>query len=133
MAQQSGFKNMSVDELFKARDVIDRLLADKRIELQRNLDQLNRLNGGSVSRGRRAKPSGPPSSLRGKKVPAKFRNPDDASQTWAGRGAVPTWLKGYLSAGRKLEEFAISSVDSSGSSGKKTAVKRKPGRPKKPA
>ena len=32
----------------------------------------------------------------------KYRNPEDPSQTWSGRGRRPAWL-----AGRELEDFAI--------------------------
>jgi DNA-binding protein H-NS len=38
---------------------------------------------------------------------AKYRNPENPSQTWAGRGRKPVWLQMALNAGRKLEEFAI--------------------------
>lgn len=38
---------------------------------------------------------------------AKYRNPDDASQTWAGRGRKPAWLVEKLAEGKSLESFAI--------------------------
>jgi DNA-binding protein H-NS len=38
---------------------------------------------------------------------AKYRNPDDASQTWTGRGRKPNWLVARLKKGQKLESFAI--------------------------
>ena len=40
-------------------------------------------------------------------VAAKYRNPADASQTWAGRGKRPLWLNAALKAGKKLEDFAV--------------------------
>lgn len=48
-------------------------------------------------------------STKGSKVPAKFRNPDNASQTWAGRGQQPNWLAAEIARGRSLSEFAIQS------------------------
>lgn len=42
-----------------------------------------------------------------KPVAAKYRNPADASQTWSGRGKRPRWLADAISAGKKLESFAI--------------------------
>lgn len=36
---------------------------------------------------------------------AKYRNPDDPSQTWSGRGRRPRWLSEALEAGRKLEDL----------------------------
>jgi DNA-binding protein H-NS len=40
---------------------------------------------------------------------AKFQNPKDSSQTWAGRGKRPLWLSAALKRGAKLEDFAIGS------------------------
>ena len=34
------------------------------------------------------------------KIPAKFCNPDNHSQTWTGRGLAPKWLKALIAAGR---------------------------------
>ena len=44
-------------------------------------------------------------STKGSKVAAKYRNPKDASQTWAGRGRQPLWLVATLKKGQKLESF----------------------------
>ena len=43
---------------------------------------------------------------RGKAEP-KYRNPDNPSQTWAGRGRKPTWLEAALKQGKKLDSFKI--------------------------
>lgn len=40
-------------------------------------------------------------------VAAKYRNPNDASQTWTGRGRQPLWVVALLAAGKKLEDLAI--------------------------
>jgi DNA-binding protein H-NS len=45
------------------------------------------------------------SSLKGRKVPVKYR--DKLGNTWAGRGAQPRWLREKLKAGAKLEQFAV--------------------------
>ena len=45
--------------------------------------------------------------LKGRKVAPKYRNPQNRSETWAGRGATPRWLRAYIKSGRKLEDFAI--------------------------
>ena len=41
------------------------------------------------------------------KVAPKYRNPDNASETWAGRGKQPRWLAAHTGAGRALGEFLI--------------------------
>jgi hypothetical protein len=40
-------------------------------------------------------------------VPPKYRNPKDPSQTWAGRGLQPLWLRDALKSGKKLDSFFI--------------------------
>ena len=41
------------------------------------------------------------------KVAPKYRNPANASETWAGRGQPPRWLAAELKAGKKLEDYLI--------------------------
>ena len=41
------------------------------------------------------------------KVAPKYRNTDNASETWTGRGKQPRWLAAHTSKGRKLDEFVI--------------------------
>jgi hypothetical protein len=45
------------------------------------------------------------SSLKGRSVPAKYR--DKSGNTWAGRGVQPVWLREKLKDGAKLEDFAV--------------------------
>ena len=42
-----------------------------------------------------------------KKVPPKYRHPDDASLTWTGRGIKPKWVVELLENGVKLEDLEI--------------------------
>lgn len=37
----------------------------------------------------------------------KFRNPEDPSITWSGRGKTPRWLATLLAQGRNMDEFRI--------------------------
>jgi len=41
------------------------------------------------------------------KAAVKYRNPEDRSQTWTGRGRKPNWLIAELEAGRSIDEFAV--------------------------
>lgn len=43
----------------------------------------------------------------GTKLPPKYRNPNDPSQCWAGRGLRPRWLEQMLRNGARLEEFEV--------------------------
>lgn len=40
-------------------------------------------------------------------VAAKYRNPDDLSQAWSGRGKHPRWVKAWLEAGKSLDVLLI--------------------------
>jgi DNA-binding protein H-NS len=109
-----GFKltSMSFDALVALRDNVVRTISSKAEAARRELqDKLSMLDGLGMSVGSAAgakrgpKPRG--SKLKGRKVPPKYRNPKDASETWAGRGATPRWLRAMLKSGHKLEEFAI--------------------------
>lgn len=41
------------------------------------------------------------------KVPPKFRNPADPTQTWSGRGKRPHWFKAALAKGKKEKDLLI--------------------------
>jgi DNA-binding protein H-NS len=86
---------MSVDALLKLREDINKLLEHKAHELR---SQLSMLGEGSVRR-QQAR------SLKGRKVPPKYRSP--SGETWAGRGAKPRWLVAALKKGKKVEDFLI--------------------------
>ena len=90
-----NLRSVSVDSLLKLRDEVEKVLSRRAKELQ---DQLSRLGHAPGLRSAR-------SSLKGRKVAAKFR--DRSGNTWAGRGAQPVWLREKLKAGAKLQDFAV--------------------------
>jgi DNA-binding protein H-NS len=100
-----NFKSMSVDKLVKLKDQVESALSSKVAETKRMLEsKLTKLTGFGVGSilGRRG-------AVRGKVAP-KYRNPDNPSETWAGRGLKPRWLAAALKAGKKLEYFTIAST-----------------------
>jgi DNA-binding protein H-NS len=90
-----NLSSMSVDALLKLREDINKVLDRKANELR---SQLSRLGDASGSRKQA-------SSLKGRKVPAKYRSP--SGETWAGRGARPMWLVEAVKRGKKVEDFLI--------------------------
>ena len=90
-----NLSSVSIDALLQLRDEVEKALSRRAKELH---NQLSRLGHASALRG-----GG--SSLKGRKVPVKFR--DRSGNTWAGRGAQPRWLREKLKAGAKLEDFAV--------------------------
>jgi DNA-binding protein H-NS len=88
--------------LMDLRDQVDKALSGYRSTLERQLAALGSSVaslGGKVARGMRG------SKLKGTKVAPKYRSPD--GDTWAGRGAIPRWLKAAIKEGGKLEDFLI--------------------------
>jgi DNA-binding protein H-NS len=108
---------MSIDGLLTLRDDVDRALSQKSTELR---VQLERLDVG-------AKPA-KRATRRASKVPPKYRDPENPSNTWAGRGAVPRWMQERIRAGAKKEDFLIGA---SGTSGRKKRAKKTTRRAKK--
>ena len=99
-----NMKSLSTVKLLKLRDQIDTALlakvADERSALQAKLDKLSRLSTShSSSSGLRKGARGP--------VSPKYRNPENPSETLAGRGLTPRWVAAALKGGKKLEHFSI--------------------------
>jgi DNA-binding protein H-NS len=92
-----NLKGMNVEALLSLRDQVDKRLQDLRPELEK---QLAALGGANSMKG---KASG--KSLKGTKVPPKYRSP--SGDTWAGRGAKPRWMVEALKKGKKIESFLI--------------------------
>ena len=38
---------------------------------------------------------------------AKYRDPDDPTQQWSGRGRQPAWVKAWIESGKSLEETKV--------------------------
>ena len=107
---------MGLDELKALRSNVDRAIAS--FEDRRRKDALAAaervardhgfaladLTGARRARGRRAAAQTPAPRAAGE---ARFANPDDATQTWSGRGRRPRWVSEQLDAGRSLDDMAI--------------------------
>jgi len=93
---KTNLGSMSVEQLLQLRDDVGKELNRKSTELRSQLARW----GGDIAPGR-----GRGGSLKGKKVPPKYR--DTSGNTWAGRGAKPRWLVAAIKEGKKLEDFAL--------------------------
>ena len=92
-----NLSGMNVAALLSLRDQVDKRLVELLAELEKQLAAL----GGAKSM--KGKASG--KSLKGRKVPPKYRSP--SGETWAGRGARPRWMVEALKKGKKIESFLI--------------------------
>ena len=93
---KTNLGSMSVEQLLQLRDDVGKELTRKTVVLRSQLARL----GGEIAPGR-----GRGSSLKGRKVPPKYR--DKAGNIWAGRGAKSRWLVAAIKEGKKLEDLAI--------------------------
>jgi DNA-binding protein H-NS len=109
-----NLKSMSIDKLAKLKDQVDAILRTKVVDERRALEaKLGTLSRLSTSKRVRMGARGP--------VAPKYRNPENPSETWAGRGLKPRWLAAALKGGKKLEHFSITQTA-------KQATKRGPKR-----
>jgi DNA-binding protein H-NS len=115
-----NLKSMSVDRLMDLRNRVAAVLGAKVVEQRRTLEselvKLTRFQDGARSKvafgwGARGK------------VAAKYRNPDNPAETWAGRGLKPRWLAAAIKSGKKMDDFLIAGAPSSKANGRKKARK----------
>jgi DNA-binding protein H-NS len=109
MAGIKNPNNMSVPQLTKLRDQVERLLIEKKNEVKTELpvkmmelakklgmrfhDVLNGRGKGGRARG---------------KVAPKYRDPKNPANTWTGRGRTPLWMVAAMKRGKaKKADFLI--------------------------
>lgn len=109
-------EQMSLDQLRDLRTQVDRAISGfterKRREAMAAAEEAIRQHGFSslaeVTRARRGSRAAAAGRLASKaSAGARYANPDDASQTWSGRGRRPAWVNEQIGAGRALEDMAI--------------------------
>jgi DNA-binding protein H-NS len=100
----SQLEEMSIEQLWSLHEEIDAELTRKMTlekakleERLRKVSSASHMVRGDVKRERRPYP----------KVLAKYRNPINPKETWAGRGKQPRWLAAQLRSGKKLDQFLI--------------------------
>jgi DNA-binding protein H-NS len=118
MSKKLNLDAMSIDEMWQLHeDVIlalsARLTSEKR-ELEKRLAQLRREKGEipqSAPVDRKLKIDASGKRRKYPKVFPKYRNPNEPSETWSGRGKKPRWLTAALKAGHTIQEFVISNLE----------------------
>ena len=98
---------MSIEELWalhvELSNVLARKIATEKRQLERRLGMLQATSRSSQSTKRERRPY--------PQVFPKYRNPSKPSETWAGRGKVPRWLKAELQSGKKIDDFRINNAE----------------------
>ena len=99
-----NLSNLSVDELEALKGSIDGVIELKQNEelmaIRNKLDELIDNSPYTLEEILAAK------KVR-KSVAPKYQNPNDASQTWTGRGRRPRWVEEHMAAGGTLSSVAI--------------------------
>ena len=92
--KRADFERMSTDDLWslhvEVAQVLQQRIEQEKLRLEERLKQLRTPVSGPY----------PP-------VPPKYRNPDQPSETWAGRGKRPRWLVAQLKSGRRIEDLRV--------------------------
>jgi DNA-binding protein H-NS len=103
MMKARQLEAMSLDDLWALHDQLTEVLAakveSKKLAVERQLAELGRRFGGSPIDLPQPRPYPP--------VRPKFRNPNDASETWSGRGRHPHWVVDLLARGGALDDCRI--------------------------
>jgi DNA-binding protein H-NS len=108
---QPDISNLSVSELERLTDEAKALIESKKEQsLDDAVERIMLIVGETgltlealMARGNH---KGSKTSVR-KPVAPRYRNPDNSSETWTGRGKQPRWLAAQVAAGAKLDDFLI--------------------------
>lgn len=118
MSGKFNLDAMSIDEMWQLHEEVNsvlstRLTSEKR-ELEKRLAQLRREKEMRQSEAVDSRAKGTTRERRKyPRVSAKYRNPNEPSETWSGRGKQPRWLTAALKTGHTIDEFVIRNGESS--------------------
>ena len=102
--QRMDLESLSIDQLWALRqEIVKRLVAKLIGEIGAIENRLRRLDRPVQSKQSQSKTGRRPYP----RVAPKFRNPNEPSQTWTGRGRQPRWLMACLNSGRRIDDFRI--------------------------
>ena len=94
--KRTELDRMNTDDLWSLHVEVSQLLQQQiqmeKLQLEERLKQLQ-----APASGRRPYPQ----------VAPKYCNPEEPSETWAGRGKQPRWLVAQLRSGRRIDDFKI--------------------------
>lgn len=106
MAAKIDLGKMSLEELKALQKDVDKEIKNfksrARTAAMKDLQAVAKKHGLSVEEiiGKKGKGKKPA-------APAKYRNPNDPSQTWSGRGRQPVWYKEALAKGKSAKSLEI--------------------------
>ena len=113
-ARQFDLENMDESDLRQliasATETLERRIARRAKETLKEARRLAAEVGFEVTFAKAAEPEGKRqgkgTGTRGKAV-QKYRNPENPTETWSGRGRPPRWVQSALAGGRSLADLSI--------------------------
>ena len=100
----NSLNSMSLDELLRLQEKVAAKFADQLITKKSLLEnRLRQLTPQTQTEPRPEKSDRRPYP----RVLPKFRNPEQPSETWTGRGKQPRWLTAQVRSGKRIEDFRI--------------------------
>lgn len=106
MAAKIDLGKFSLDELKALRADVDKAISGfqerKRAEAMKEIEAVAKKHGVALddlvgAKGKRRKAKAAP----------KYRNPENAGETWSGRGRQPAWFKAALANGKSPDSMAL--------------------------
>ena len=102
--EEPSFDGLTIDALWAFHEKVSSMLEAKMIAERTVLEgRLAALRTSSANELHERAPVRRPYPI----VLPKFRNPEDPSQTWAGRGKQPRWFVTQVGAGRPISDLRI--------------------------
>jgi DNA-binding protein H-NS len=103
--ETEDLKLLPVDQLWNLHEELvaelSRRIVAEKASLEQRLHKLG-LSASNSRYGRLDRPRRPYP-----KVLPRYRNPKNPTETWAGRGKQPRWLRAQLRSGKRLDDFRI--------------------------
>ncbi len=97
--------NLSVSELEALKGSIENVIVGRRqselVSLRATFEEMAENAGFTLEEVMQATTS------KKRTVAAKYQNPDDAAQTWSGRGRKPRWVEDLIASGGSLDNCLI--------------------------
>ncbi len=98
---ESALEKKRKAELKNAQAVLEKMAKEL------GVDPSELLKGANDKKAPRKKRAGKKKAGVRKPAAVKYRDPNNSSNTWTGRGKRPLWLQDALSKGAKLEDFSV--------------------------
>ena len=110
MSQLESMSETELRELLRnAEQALHQRVAQRARSTLKEIRRMAAEVGFEVTFAKAGKAPGGKAAIGSSRGPAvqKYRNPDNPSETWAGRGRPPKWVQAALESGQSLEDLAI--------------------------